>query len=222
MEGLPSSRYATSVVGDKYDRHRIFIEMVGFNRDVLELGCSTGFLSRHFVENGCKVTGVEIDAEAAEAARSACDRVETIDINDAGWINRVGGRFDAILFGDVLEHLVDPLKTLCLSRQLLRDDGYIVISLPNVAHWTVRLKLLTGNFDYKDQGVLDTTHLRFFTMKSALKLVEQAGFKVREFRPIIGGKLSGHFRRSWQLGARLFPGVFAVQMIFLVTPKEAA
>jgi 2-polyprenyl-3-methyl-5-hydroxy-6-metoxy-1,4-benzoquinol methylase len=221
MGVLTSSRYANSSLGDKYARNRIFVDMVGHNKEVLELGCSTGFLSQHLVTNGCKVTGVEVDAEAAEAARSVCDRVENIDINDPSWINRVGGPFDVILFGDVLEHLLDPLTTLRLSQQLLRDGGEVIISLPNIAHWSIRAKLLLGNFDYQEYGILDVTHLRFFTLKSALALIDEAGFTVQDFRPIIGGRFNQHFRGAWQFWGRIFPGILSVQMMFRVVPKAA-
>jgi 2-polyprenyl-3-methyl-5-hydroxy-6-metoxy-1,4-benzoquinol methylase len=221
MGVLTSSRYANSSLGDKYARNRIFVDMVGRDKKVLELGCSTGFLSQHLVMNGCKVTGVEIDTEAAEAARTSCDRVENIDINDPNWINRVGGPFDAILFGDVLEHLLDPVTTLRLSRQLLRNGGEVIISLPNIAHWSIRTKLLLGNFDYQEYGILDVTHLRFFTVKSALALINEAGFAVQDFRPIVGGRFSQYFRGAWQFWGGIFPGILSVQMIFRVVPKAA-
>lgn len=220
MKNLPSSRYATESLGDAYSRHKNFVDLAGKGKEVLELGCSTGFLSKHLVKNGCRVTGVEIDKDAAQAARSYCCRVESININDRNWINEIGASFDVILFGDVLEHLIDPLESLKLSRSILRPGGHVVISLPNVAHWTVRVKLLFGNFNYKDSGILDETHLRFFTRKTALQLIDDAGFSVTDYLPIIGGKLSSIFRPMWQLGATLIPGLLAFQMLFRVIPKS--
>src|SRR5690349_20561875 len=87
-------------------RNRIFIELAAQGRRILEMGCSTGFLSRYLVERGCVVTGVEIDAQAAERARQWCERVIPADLNQSGWAGRVGRDFDTILFGDVLEPLV--------------------------------------------------------------------------------------------------------------------
>lgn len=221
MQVLPSSRYAVSSIVDQYDRNWIVVAMVGLHKEVLELGCSTGFMSRHLVKNGCSVTGVEIDERAAHLAADACSRVEILDLNDAKWISRVGGPFDTVVFGDVLEHLMDPLETLRLSRRLLRDGGYCVVSLPNIAHWTTRLGLLRGRFDYTDKGLLDATHTKFFTLKSAMQLIDDAGFRIVAFTPSIGGKMSGHFRPFWQICARIRPQVFAYQMIFRLASKAS-
>jgi 2-polyprenyl-3-methyl-5-hydroxy-6-metoxy-1,4-benzoquinol methylase len=220
MEAPPSSRYATNAPLSKFSRDKIIVDMVSHNKDVLELGCSTGFVSQHFVKNGCKVTGVEIDEAAAQSARTFCWRVETIDINDPDWIRKVGGPFDIIVFGDVLEHLLDPIETLRLSRELLRDGGRVVISLPNIAHWTIRLGLLLGNFDYTSTGILDLTHLKFFTLRSASRMIKDAGFRIIGFQPIIGGSLSRFFGGFWQIGAQFLPGLFAFQLMFLVVPQS--
>jgi 2-polyprenyl-3-methyl-5-hydroxy-6-metoxy-1,4-benzoquinol methylase len=219
--GLPSSRYAVLGPFDRYSRHRILIDEARNYRSVLECGCSTGFLSRLIAaEGGPAITGIELDADAATEARQYCRKVIVLDLNASSWTEQVGDTFDLVMFGDVLEHLAAPLRTLKLAVRLLRPGGRILISLPNVAHWTIRYKLLCGRFDYQDGGILDVTHMKFFTVKSAHELIREAGCVPIWFRPACGGRWTTRLRGLWNLAARLLPGVFAYQMIFLVRPDE--
>lgn len=95
------------------------------------------------------------------------------------------GRFDVLIFNDVLEHMTDPWSTLRDSHQLLAEAGKVVVSLPNVRYWPVVMRLLVrGEFEYTDIGVLDRTHLRFFTRTSMIELMESSGFRVEQVSPI--------------------------------------
>jgi 2-polyprenyl-3-methyl-5-hydroxy-6-metoxy-1,4-benzoquinol methylase len=167
------------------------------------------------VERNCVVTGVEVDAEAAKRARDYCKEVHVLDLNSYDWIKSLNGKdFDVVLLGDVLEHLIDPASVLMQIRTLLDNEGYVVISLPNLVHWITRLRILLGQFNYQPTGTLDHTHLRFFTVKTARKLIEGSGFRIMRFRPAIGGRMSGHLRPIWQCLALLLPGLFAFQLLF--------
>jgi 2-polyprenyl-3-methyl-5-hydroxy-6-metoxy-1,4-benzoquinol methylase len=191
------------------ERNRIFIELAAQGHHVLETGCATGFLSRCLVERGCVVTGVEIDAQAAERARQWCEKVIPADLNQSDWAGRVGRDFDTILFGDVLEHLVNPELVLRQAAELLAPDGRVIVCLPNIAHWTVRASLLRGKFEYAPHGILDVTHLRFFTPETGRRMIEEAGYRVLEMHRIMGGgKLGNRVRR-------LLPGLFTKQMIYV-------
>ncbi len=216
LESQASCRYECSNVvhNDRYDRTRILLDWIGANQRVLEIGCSTGYISRQLVERACSVVGVEIDAAAAELARKYCSSVHVLDLNGDIWLNEVGRDFDAILLADVLEHLVDPARVLQQVRHLLAPSGRVVISLPNVVHWITRAKLMLGRFDYEPTGTLDYTHVRFFTVKTARHLIEKSGYKIIRFHPAIGGWLSGHTRPAWQVLAHALPGWFAFQMLF--------
>jgi SAM-dependent methyltransferase len=132
------------------------------------------------------VTGIELDAEEAELAREHAERVVVADLDgyDPGELQDIEG-FDVITFGDVLEHLRDPEAVLRSFARLLHRDGYVVVSLPNVAHVDVRLSLLRGRFEYGPWGLLDRTHLRFFTLSSLRQLLRSAGLVIVETRRVV-------------------------------------
>jgi 2-polyprenyl-3-methyl-5-hydroxy-6-metoxy-1,4-benzoquinol methylase len=204
---LSAARYETEL--GESGRNWVFVQLAAKGRRVLETGCSTGFLSRHLVERGCTVTGVEVDHEAAEQARRWCERVVVADLNQSDWVARVGGSYDTILFGDVLEHLVDPEGTLRRAAEVLDPKGRIIICLPNIAHWTIRANLLRGKFEYTSTGILDVTHLRFFTPETARQMIQNAGYRITSTHPIMGGGRIGKHIRA------LFPGLFTKQIIFV-------
>lgn len=166
--------------------HASELAFVGWNKRVLEVGCAAGHVTKVLVERGCSVVGVEGDAEAAEHARRYAEQVLVADLDvdeDAEhqvWSKLEADRFDVLLFGDVLEHLRNPLGVLRRAAPLLADGGFVVVSVPNIAHGDVRLALLGGSFRYRPTGLLDATHLRFFTRESAGELLRQAGLQVVE------------------------------------------
>lgn len=148
---------------------------------VLDVGPWTGAHGRHLVSHaGAVVDGVEPDAAAAAVASVDYREVIAGNIDDPAVQARLaaGDGYDAILFLDVLEHLRDPDSVLRAARGWLRPGGTVLCSLPNVAHWRVRLALARGHFDYTDNGLMDRTHLRWFTRASARDLVAGAGYAV--------------------------------------------
>lgn len=150
---------------------------------VLEVGCALGATGGYLkARHGCEVVGVEIDERMAELARAHLDRVHVGDLNRTTLIELLGPEpFDLIFLGDVLEHLVDPWTTLAHARSLLTDSGRIVASLPNVSHVSTLASLLfTQRWPYRDRGLHDRTHLRFFTRKNLVELYAQAGLVIEE------------------------------------------
>jgi len=161
--------------------HASVVGLAGESRRVLELGCATGYMSEVLRARGCYVVGVERDPLMAELAEQRCDRLIVGDLDLLDLAEELAGeRFDVIVAADVLEHLRDPLHVLRSLRPLLAENGYLVASIPNVAHGSVRLALLEGRFPYQERGLLDRTHLRFFTRESIGQLLEDAGFLISD------------------------------------------
>jgi len=191
---------------------------------VLEVGCAgghvTGFLTR---EKDCRVIGVELNSEAAAAAEVYCDEMIVGDVEE-GALDRVRGTFDVIVFADVLEHLRNPQGVLEESVHLLKEGGYLLISVPNVAHWDVRKDLLFGRFEYTESGLMDSTHIRFFTQESIRRLIEGAGFEIEisdaTHRLPRCCKWGRCHKRSHELINRVFRGLFSYQFIFKARPRR--
>ena len=157
------------------------LNLIGEGKRVLELGCASGYMSKSMSERGCTVVGVEIDPEAAALAEPHCERVIVADLDSFDPAEELDGeRFDAILATDLLEHLKDPGRLLSAVRETLEPGGHIVVTVPNVAHGSVRLALLNGRFPYGTRGLLDRTHLRFFTLETLDRLLEESGYAVVE------------------------------------------
>ncbi len=166
MDALDPFRYGTE------DVNPLMVELIGVKKRVLEIGCATGVLTRVLVDEDCSVVGIEIEPLAAARARQFAERILVADVETLDFEEEFGEeQFDVVVFGDVLEHLRDPAGVISRSRAVLSDNGYVVISIPNVAHGDVRLGLLHGEFRYRSTGLLDSTHLRFFTRDSLDELL---------------------------------------------------
>ena len=171
-----ASRY--TLKDDPYSSHSVIVGWLGEGRGrrLLDVGAADGLLSRLLTERGWKVTGLEADPVAAQAAAAHCERIVVADL-DAG-VPALEGEFDAIVCADVLEHLRDPAATLAALRRTLPASGEVVVSVPNVAHLWMRMSLLAGRFEYAERGILDRTHLRFFTRRTLAALVRGAGLRI--------------------------------------------
>ena len=150
-------------------------------RTVLDVGCSTGKFGEPLVARGCEVVGIEPDESAAELARQRLSRVIVGTFPEsAAAVARPGG-YDAVVYNDVLEHMTHPERALAATRDLLAPDGVLVASIPNVRHVTALGPLLVrGDWTYTDVGVLDRTHLRFFTRRSIVALFTDAGWTIEQ------------------------------------------
>jgi glycosyltransferase involved in cell wall biosynthesis/SAM-dependent methyltransferase len=153
------------------------LHLIGDNKRVVDFGCATGYFAELLNRKGCTVTGVEINPDAAEVAKQYCQEVKVADLDFASVVEIFPSQeFDVAVFGDVLEHLRNPWKVLEETKHILKKDGFVVASIPNIAHGSIRLALLQGRFDYSEVGILDNTHLRFFTRKTVEDLFESSGY----------------------------------------------
>jgi SAM-dependent methyltransferase len=150
---------------------------------VVEVGCSSGALARAYTaENqGCEYIGIEIDPEYAERARASCGSVICADVetmSDATFVSLFPS--DCWIFGDSLEHLRDPWALLKRLRGHLQTDARIIACIPNAQHWSVQARLNCGAFRYEDKGLLDRTHLRWFTRITIIELFQSTGYHIVE------------------------------------------
>jgi SAM-dependent methyltransferase len=148
--------------------------------DVLDVGCGYATTAAKIQALGNRVTGIEADPGAVAVARTRLERVLQADLQDPQAVSEVlnGEQFDVLIFADVLEHLAWPGATLASYLARLRPGGKVLVSLPNVGLWNVRFGLLFGRWNYVHTGVLDRTHLRFFTLGSARALLSENGLEV--------------------------------------------
>ncbi|RZK46827.1 MAG: class I SAM-dependent methyltransferase, partial [Pedobacter sp.] len=155
------------------------------SQSVLDVGCASGNFGQMLKElYGCEVWGIEPDEKSAILAQSKIDKVfhapftKEIDIP-------VDKRFDCIFFNDVLEHLAQPDEALRLATNYLADKGCIIASIPNLRFYPAMVSLLRHkDFQYLDAGVMDKTHLRFFTKKSMIRLFEESGYQIKTIEGI--------------------------------------
>jgi len=157
----------------------VIVEACPKGTDVLDVGCASGYLGEELKRRGCRMWGVDSDRFALDNIPDGVyEEVLELDLNlisDAGPF--AARLFDVVIAADVLEHLLEPERVLRSLSNLLRPNGVLIVSLPNVANFSVRVPLLFGRFDYTDVGILDRTHLHLFTFKSAAQLVANSGMQ---------------------------------------------
>lgn len=228
-QNVSSLRY-NSRNNNRYESTGLLISFMKKNKKLLDVGCGTGTITSTLRDAlSLDVVGVEPHPERAEQART--ERLNVITgVYDQTFAQR-NEKFDYILFADVLEHLVDPAEMLREVKNSLAPDGRVLASIPNVAHWSVRAQLLFGNFNYKPTGIMDATHLRWFTRRSVRRLFEAAGYEVEDIRGAAGGWMGVYrytlFRflpqdqKSFVLGqlCRIAPALFSVQHVIIARPK---
>jgi 2-polyprenyl-3-methyl-5-hydroxy-6-metoxy-1,4-benzoquinol methylase len=211
----------------KSSSHYYARQMVGRNQDVLDIGAGEGFFAAELAANGNKVSGVDNRLKPAET--SLFERYFTADLEGGigGVLGQLDGkRFDRVLLLDVLEHLRRPEQILRQTHEVLKREGLLIVSLPNIANIYVRLTLLFGRFDYSERGLLDKTHVRFFTRKTARRLLESNGYKILEEAETViplelvfgwspNNVVMKALNRLLAFATWLFPGLFGYQLMFV-------
>lgn len=153
------------------------IKTVGFDNVILEIGPSAGYMTRAFLDNGCIVDVVESDQKAVLKLPKNVRKVFNVSIEQDEIYDHLG-KFDFIIMADVLEHLVNPGHVLKQLQKISSLNTKLVISLPNIASWIMRKQLFfKGDFEYRDSGLLDKTHLHFYTVNTLPKILSDNGWK---------------------------------------------
>jgi SAM-dependent methyltransferase len=224
------SRARYELKDDPHSSHGLILARLGAGagRRMLDVGAADGFLAERLTAQGWKVTAIERDPALAARARGRCHEVVIADLERG--VPPLPDGFEAVVFGDVLEHLSDPLSALRDLSRLAAPGGTVIVSVPNVAHLTVRLSLLAGRFTYADRGILDRTHLRHFTRRSFLELLREADLPVSELAvtpaplPLV---LPRRFHGTWlgaaqafgAAAARLWQSGLAYQFVAVCRPS---
>jgi predicted TPR repeat methyltransferase len=210
--------------------HRILIDLIGRfaprGGTLLDLGAAGGELGAAVREHFDQTIGFEYDADRIGQLRGRFDHVVIADLET---VKTLPSGVHAIVLADIIEHLRDSTTLLRIVSESLTDDGVLFISVPNIANITVRLGLLFGIFEYRDRGILDFTHLRFFTMRTIRREIENAGFRIVAIR---GSSVPIRLIIGWmpdillRLGervltwiTRIWRGLFAYQIILVATRR---
>ncbi len=214
------------IKSSKHSSHYYARHMTGSNQDVLDIGCGDGYFGAELAKSGNRITGID---DRVTPANDVFERYFTADL-DSGIAPMVeqlqGKRFDRVLLLDVLEHLKTPETILEQVHGVLKREGSVIVSLPNIANIVVRIMLLFGQFNYRQRGLLDRTHLRFFTRKSARRLLEENGYKIEQEREtvipmelVLGWSENNIFlrliNRLLAAATWLMPGLFGYQIMFV-------
>jgi len=189
------------------------ISLIPPKSKILEIGCADGFIGEYLInEKECEVVGVEKDPEAAKKAEKRGLKMIKGDIEEKSTFEKLlkFKKFEVILATSVIEHLKDPGKVLRELKDFLKEDGFLVVSTSNIVHWSARIKILMGKFEYEDYGLFDNTHLRFFTPKTFKKLIEDSGYKVDYFS---FDSVGGGYPKISRFFSLFFPNLFGYQML---------
>lgn len=214
----------------KGSSHYYVTRMVGAGQDVIDIGCGEGYLAAVLKKLNNRITGIDVLPAASET--SSLDGYYSADLDNG--ISTVvrqlsGQRFTRAILLDVLEHLKKPETILDECHDVLERDGQLIISVPNVANIAVRLSLLFGQFNYTERGILDKTHLRFFTRKTARKMVESRGYEILEEQMTVipielickmpaRTRLMRSLNFALRVLTRMAPSLFGYQIMFVVRP----
>lgn len=155
-------------------------KIMPLGKRILDVGCGNGLMGQLYRKKGNIYDGIDQSLSAKQLGEKRLHKFYVADLTDFLKIKKLISvqKYDVIIFADVLEHLYDPVAVLKFYKKFLNKNGKMFISVPNVAVWYVRMWLLLGRFNYTKTGLLEKTHIRFFTYDNLLRLVKEAGMKI--------------------------------------------
>lgn len=175
------SKYNFNISGINTETtHGKVLSKIAPNSLVLECGCANGYMTKFLRDNmGCRVHIIEINQYDYIAASQYAETSCLGDLNETHWSKHFNGNhYDYILFADVLEHLYDPVSVLCEASRLLKDDGKIVISFPNICHNDILINMFYDHWQYHTLGLLDNTHIKFIGLNDIDQMSGRAGLRI--------------------------------------------
>ncbi|MCP9927200.1 bifunctional 2-polyprenyl-6-hydroxyphenol methylase/3-demethylubiquinol 3-O-methyltransferase UbiG [Cyanobium sp. CH-040] len=211
----------------KFEVHKLITSLIQQNSSVLEIGCGTGVLGKILsARTDIEFEGVEPSLTRAQEAKAKGLTIH-VGFFTSDLAERLGS-FDVVVLADVIEHLANPAILLNSAKVVMKTTSILVVSVPNIAHWSIRLSLLMGKFDYQESGILDATHLRWFTRSTLSTYLQRCGFRIQEIKYTSGYLLGAY---SWARRAlapflcerkqrvildyivNALPGLFACQIV---------
>ncbi len=162
--------------------NKFVVNLVGINERILDVGCSDGALGEFLQKyKNAEVTGIDISSIAVKKAKRVLHKALVANIEENEELDLPLAYFDVITYADIIEHLFDPESVLRRFNRYLKKGGYVIISTPNIVNINIRFGVLKGNFDYTEHGILDNSHIRFFTKKNLKNMVEKTGLQIEKW-----------------------------------------
>ncbi len=198
------------------------------SKTILDVGCGAGSNAKLLQASGKTVVGITLSDEEVKLASKYCRNVFKHNLEN-GLPDGLDTDYDLILCSHVLEHIAYPEKLLSdIKEKLLKPDAIVLVALPNFMNYRNRIKMLLGNFDYEEAGTMDYTHLRWYTFKSAKKMLEQNGFeiinsfaeKVLPWKTVLGNFPIPFQNLISSILIRISKGLFGSQLIYIARPQR--
>jgi methionine biosynthesis protein MetW len=195
---------------------------------ILDLGCGAGDNARILISKGYRVTGVTISANEASIAEEFMEKVFVHNL-ELGLPENLDGLFDYVLLSHVLEHICYPSKLLADIKRVMHPGGKVIVALPNIMHYSARIKLMAGKFNYENSGLWDNTHFRWYTFETGQQLLDDHGFHLQyadvsggiPFGRIVNNLFGERFRKVlFNVLKRISRGFFGYQILLVATPKN--
>lgn len=191
------------------------LELLGANlknKNILDIGCADGTFGGKLAKQGAKVYGVDISPLAVSVAKKKLKNTFVVDLNNQK-LPFAAKTFDFVIASEVIEHLFNPKNLLGEAKRVLKDNGALTITTPNLLYWGNRIKFLLGNFNYEKSGVFDESHVHFYTYKSLKAELQELGFKIIRENHVYAGS------NTLKIIKKLFPSFFAYQIVILYRKK---
>lgn len=207
-----------------FHTHTLAYDLIDNGSKVLDIGCATGYFAKELSKKKCEVWGVDHDEEAIKKAAKYVKKVVSADFDSIKSLPFPKKYFDYVLILDVIEHLRFPEKLLEVAKQHTKNDGKLIISVPNIAHASMRWSLFKGEFEYTTTGLMDSTHYHFYTKKTFEETLLNNGFKIIKLLPTNGmtkvpllRKFTDRLPAVWQYKiACALPTLFSYQFVALL------